>query len=873
MLSIRKFTAALVAALLAIASLVFTSAPAQAAIVLNASGVTLNFDETTQTRTVIAGTTGTNMGTAAGDIVAYRGVATIGGYVIDAVVETVSVTSTTINKYDGGSAISSAPAMFQSNITTTNAGSVVYKFSFFVGNTFTTVASMTPVILQNVYINTYDLDASGGGSNQYTEFTGAQSYTLSNNTTTNVTGSGSMLQFKYNGANSSENYSASTGSYTKGRAQVKYDNLSVISIKVGNDSAGTGGLSYFALDFSVGLLWTEGSTTINTTSTQNTIANAAPTSTNDTKTVTVATAAFVTAADFGTYADPDLNPWVSVSIETLPAGGTLQWYNGTVWVNVTVGQVISFLDFDNNKLRYTSAAQTTSDSFTFKVSDGLLSSVAAYTLSLTVTGGGAQAQTAQAITFTQPANQLLSSGTLTVAPTADSGLTVTLASTTPSVCTVSGFVITFVSTGTCTITASQPGDSTYSAATDVTRSFQITLTPQVITFAQPSNDLLATASLTVAPTANSGLTVTLVSTTTGVCTVSGFVITFVTTGTCSLTASQAGNSTYSAAANVSRSFQITTASVVTPPTTLPDAPDIDPVSGKTNGTTPITLPVPVNHGSAGAACLIDPADLICKHTVTIRGKGTFTLLDNGQTVFFAVDGFYGTVVVDYRVTDGYGRFDVAPVTVEVLNPNGSTTEPPTSQNGTTKGTTPVVLTPQAPPAPGSEICLVDPTDNSCKTKVTVPGVGTWTQNTNGSVQFVAVTGFIGSNTIMQRVTRASVKKFSPYTVSVAKTRGPVTITISGFADGSPVLTTAIKAKINAFLLAHADYSFVTCIGYTEGPTVLKTDMALSKARAVNGCSYVKTGLGKKLTVQKISAGQDTIEADHKRRITITLSDS
>ena len=869
--SFQKFTATATTIFLALAGLVFTGSPAQAAIVLNANGVTLSFNENSQTVTSISGS---GTGKTAGDVIKYAGVATISSTVVDCVIETVSTTGATISNYDGGSAISSAPAMFQSDVNTSGAGSVVYKYSFFVGGTYTAVNTGTPVILQNVYVNSYDLDASSpGGSNQFTEFSGVQSYTLSTNTTTNVTGSGSLLQFKYNGASSSTNYSASSGSYTKGRVQVKYDNLSVISIKIGTDAAGTGGLSYFALDFSVGLAWTEGATTINTTSTQNTLANSPPTSTNDTKTVTAATAAFITTADFGTYADPDLNPWVSVSIETLPTGGTLQWYNGTAWVNVTVGQVISFLDFDANKLRYTSAAQTSSDSFTFKVSDGLLSSTSAYTLALTVTGGS-QSQSVQAITYNQPANQLLSTGTLTVAPTADSGLTVTLTSSTPSVCTVSGFVITFVSTGTCTTTASQPGDSTYSAATDVTRSFQITLTPQVITFVQPADQLLSAASLTVAPTVNSPLAVTLVSTTTGVCTVSGFVITFVTTGTCSLTASQPGNSLYSAATNVSRSFQITTTPVVTPPTTLPDAPDIDPIGGKTTGTNPITLPVPVNHGSTGAACLIDPADLVCKHTVTIRGKGTFTLLDNGQTVFVAVEGFYGIVVVDYRVTDGYGRFDVAPVTVEVLNPNPTTgNDPGNSQSGSTKGTTPVVLTPTTPPPAGADICLVDPTDSVCKTKVTLPGVGTWTQNPNGSVQFVAVTGFIGSNTIMQRVTRASYKKHTPFTVSVSKVRGPVTVTISGFADGSPVLTAAIKAKINAFLLAHADYKNVFCIGYTEGPTVLKTDAALSKARSTNACGYVKSGLGKKLTVKSVRAGQDTIEADHKRRVTITLTDN
>jgi hypothetical protein len=62
---------------------------------------------------------------------------------------------------------------------------------------------------------------------------------------------------------------------------------------------------------------------------------------------------------------------------------------------------------------------------------------------------------------------------------------------------------------------------------------------------------------TVAPTASSSLTVMLTSTTTGICTVAGFVITAVGSGTCSITASQAGNANYEAAPDVIRTFSIT----------------------------------------------------------------------------------------------------------------------------------------------------------------------------------------------------------------------------------------------------------------------------------------------------------------------------
>ncbi|MHC8606030.1 autotransporter domain-containing protein, partial [Arenicellales bacterium IMCC58067] len=56
----------------------------------------------------------------------------------------------------------------------------------------------------------------------------------------------------------------------------------------------------------------------------------------------------------------------------------------------------------------------------------------------------------------------------------DSGLTVSLASSTTGVCTVSGTTLTLVSAGTCTITASQDGGGGYLAATDVSRSFSVT---------------------------------------------------------------------------------------------------------------------------------------------------------------------------------------------------------------------------------------------------------------------------------------------------------------------------------------------------------------------------------------------------------------
>jgi hypothetical protein len=163
----------------------------------------------------------------------------------------------------------------------------------------------------------------------------------------------------------------------------------------------------------------------------------------------------------------------------------------------------------------------------------------------------------QSITFTTPSAMTVGGSNQTVAPTASSSLTVTLTSTTTSVCTVAGFDITAVGSGTCSITASQAGNANYLPAFDVVRTFGILKASQSITFTTPSAMTVGGPNQTVSPTASSSLTVTLTSTTTGICTVAGFDITAVGSGTCSITASQAGNSNYQAAADVVQTFGIT----------------------------------------------------------------------------------------------------------------------------------------------------------------------------------------------------------------------------------------------------------------------------------------------------------------------------
>jgi len=64
----------------------------------------------------------------------------------------------------------------------------------------------------------------------------------------------------------------------------------------------------------------------------------------------------------------------------------------------------------------------------------------------------------------------------TVSATATSGLSPVFSSTTTDVCTISGSTVTGVKTGTCTIAADQPGDTTRNPAPQVTQSFPVILT-------------------------------------------------------------------------------------------------------------------------------------------------------------------------------------------------------------------------------------------------------------------------------------------------------------------------------------------------------------------------------------------------------------
>lgn len=80
---------------------------------------------------------------------------------------------------------------------------------------------------------------------------------------------------------------------------------------------------------------------------------------------------------------------------------------------------------------------------------------------------------AQSIDFAAPADRALDSGSFALTASASSGLPVSYASLTASVCGVVGNSVDLLAAGTCSIAASQAGNASYAAAATVTHSFAV----------------------------------------------------------------------------------------------------------------------------------------------------------------------------------------------------------------------------------------------------------------------------------------------------------------------------------------------------------------------------------------------------------------
>ena len=159
--------------------------------------------------------------------------------------------------------------------------------------------------------------------------------------------------------------------------------------------------------------------------------------------------------------------WHTVVMTADSSARTLKTYLDGVALSTISGVPKSTSPMPYNQLGVVRSRTTISGATTPIYFNGLIDEFSFANVALS---GSEVAKQTQSISFnaiTSPTT----SATVALTATTSSGLQVAFTSNTTGVCSVSGTTATYVSAGLCTVTASQSGDATYSAAISVSRSF------------------------------------------------------------------------------------------------------------------------------------------------------------------------------------------------------------------------------------------------------------------------------------------------------------------------------------------------------------------------------------------------------------------
>ena len=358
----------------------------------------------------------------------------------------------------------------------------------------------------------------------------------------------------------------------------------------------------------------------------------------------------------------------------------------------------------------------------------------------------------QTITFNNPGGQVFgTSPTLTA--TASSGLAVVFSSSTPQICTItSGGQLTFITVGTCTIAANQPGNSAYGAAPQVLQSFTISKATASITLTNLSATYDGTTHAVTATTTPSTLSESI--------TYNGSSSAPTAAGTYIVTATIT-DSNYTGTTTGTLNINKATASVT------PNA------ASKTYGANDPAL--------TGTLTGFIAADNV---TATYTRTSGETVASSPYTISAILSP--AGVLASYNITYNTASFTISKATASITLTNLSATYDGTS-HAATATTTPSALSesityngsPSAPTAAGTYTVTATITDSNYVGSTTgtliinkatasvAPNAASKTYGANDPALTGTLTGFIAADNVTATYTRASGETVasSPYTIS------------------------------------------------------------------------------------------------------------
>ncbi len=408
----------------------------------------------------------------------------------------------------------------------------------------------------------------------------------------------------------------------------------------------------------------------------------------------------------------------------------------------------------------------------------------------------------------------------TPAATSDTGLSVTYTAGPADVCSIIGTTITLVAVGTCAVTANQAGDADWQPAS-ASQSFDVTAAPvahaQTITFPALADTTIGGVAPVPAASATSGLAVAYAAAPSSVCSISGTTITLVALGTCTVTANQAGDADWQAAAPVSRSFQVTP--VVVPPAPVsPPAPPAPPVITTTPTSTTGTAP-----GNVELAGLPTGATVSVAPDIASQVKGVARVVVDGPRIAVTAAPTYSGVLsipVTIHLADGSTTTTTIRVTV---NPN-----PATKAGGSLTG-------------PNSTTVRWAPVANATGYEVAVNG----RVACRGAASSCVVPQLLGpaahvTVTALGRDATRSTTTLAPYSPSGFLTIGRVYFaTNSARLDAADIATLQNVARV----MRGQGFSQLSLIGNTDSRGSHAYNLALSKRRAEAVRVYLQGALG------------------------------